>query len=158
MKPIRVLIADSDESLLACCREYLSQHGLEVATATSGLDCVAQLRTFVPDALVLEPELLWGGADGVLAVMEEDPTVPRVPVLVLFAWRVFAWQDRLPLDSLPTSFIGKQMAKPLALRLPVKEVTGLLDGTPPGVGIVKRGDLANHEANSILEPTPPSNR
>jgi DNA-binding response OmpR family regulator len=164
MKPIRVLIADPDESLLSWCREYLSRHGLEVATASSGLDCVAHLRSFAPDALVLEPELLWGGADGVLAMMEEDPSVPRVPVLILFAWQVYAWQDRPTLDSLPSSFIGKQMAKPLALRLLVKEVTELLDGTPPRAGIERRDGSANdeantnNEANSILETTPRGDR
>ena len=34
----RVLIADSDEYLLDNYREYLEQHGFEVATATTGLE------------------------------------------------------------------------------------------------------------------------
>lgn len=149
MKPIRVLIADSDESHLAWCRESLSGHGLEVATATCGLDCVAQLRSFVPDALVLESELLWGGADGVLAMMEQDSTVPQVSVLILFTLRVFAWQDRPTLVSMSTSFIVKQMAKPLALCLLEKKVTELLSGTPSQAGIENWSGAANYRTKPV---------
>jgi hypothetical protein len=35
--------------------------------------------------LVLEPELPWGQGEGVLALMEEEPDVPNVPVLILSA-------------------------------------------------------------------------
>ena len=41
---IRVLIADPDEYLLDSYRQYLAQHGFDVVTATTGLDCVERLR------------------------------------------------------------------------------------------------------------------
>ena len=41
------------------------------------------LRFFHPDAIVIEPELLWGGGDGVLAVMTGVPELCDTPVLVL---------------------------------------------------------------------------
>ena len=80
---IRVLIADSDEYLLNSYREYLEQHGFEVATATTGLECVERLRDYEPDLLVLEPSIPWGGGDGVLAMMQEESDIPVVPVIVL---------------------------------------------------------------------------
>ena len=52
-------------------------------TATDALDCVAKLRVFAPDVLVLDPALPWGQGEGVLAMMYEDPGVPLVPVMVL---------------------------------------------------------------------------
>jgi DNA-binding response OmpR family regulator len=82
MRPVRVLIADPDESLLALYREALACEGFEVATATDGLDCLAKLRSIALDVLVLDLELLWGGGDGVLARMHEAD-VPPTKVLVL---------------------------------------------------------------------------
>ena len=80
---IHVLIADSDEYLLDNYREYLEQHGFEVTTVTTGLECVERLRDCAPDVLVLEPSIPWGWGDGVLAMMHEDPDIPLVPVIVL---------------------------------------------------------------------------
>ncbi len=80
---LRVLIADSDEYLLTWYGDYLMEHGFSVASATSGLDCVKRLRAFEPDVLVLEPDIAWGGGDGVLALMHEHGDVPLVPVMVL---------------------------------------------------------------------------
>jgi carbon storage regulator CsrA len=81
--PIRVLIADADECLLESYRTCLEHQGFVVITATSGLECVARLRDSSPDVLVLDPALPWGGGDGVLALMAEEPDVPRVPVIAL---------------------------------------------------------------------------
>jgi DNA-binding response OmpR family regulator len=79
----KVLIADPDVTLLASYRAYLSRHGFQVATARDGLECVARLRAFRPDIVVLSPHLLWGAGEGVLAMMYEERDVPLVPVLAL---------------------------------------------------------------------------
>jgi carbon storage regulator len=79
----RVLIADPSEYLLNFYRDHLAQRGFHVETAVNGLDCVRKLQDFRPEALVLEPCMPWGGGDGVLAVMHEDPDVPVVPVMIL---------------------------------------------------------------------------
>jgi hypothetical protein len=70
-KCIRTLIADADESLQAVYRETLSQEGFAVTAAYSGLECVARLREYIPDVLVLEPCLPWGGGDGVIARLND---------------------------------------------------------------------------------------
>ena len=80
---IRLLIADPNEYLLDLYRDYLSQHGFKVETASNGLDCAKKLREFAPDLLVLEPMMPWGGGDGVLALMHKDPDTPDVPVMIL---------------------------------------------------------------------------
>ena len=79
----RILLADRDEALLAEYREYLLRDGFDVITAIDGLDCVAKLRRCRPEALVLDPGLLWGDGEGVLAMMHEEADVPLVPVMVL---------------------------------------------------------------------------
>ena len=107
-KPIRVLMADPDESLHSVYREPLSQDGFEVITALSGLECVARLRERTPDVLVLEPQLPWGGGDGVLAMMGEIPALATVPVLVLTSCR-----DPQVLEGVSRFPISDYQVKPL---------------------------------------------
>jgi DNA-binding response OmpR family regulator len=76
------LLAESDEDLLDAYRGYLSQRGFHVETARTGLECLAKLREFVPDLLVLDLALNWGGGDGVLQVMREDSQLLPHRVLV----------------------------------------------------------------------------
>ena len=82
---MRVLLADRDEVLLETYREFLLQEGFDVITARDALECVAKLRSFAPNVLVLEPELPWGRGEGVLAMMYEESDVPFVPVVLLSA-------------------------------------------------------------------------
>lgn len=86
-RTIRVLMADPDESLLALYREPLLREGFELVTAASGLECLARLRECETDVLVLEPLLPWGGGDGILALMGEDPDLAVIPVMVLTTCR-----------------------------------------------------------------------
>ncbi len=83
MKSLRVLIADRDAFLLAMYGEHLGRYGAEVATATTGLACLERLRDFAPDVLVLDPAILWGGGDGVLAAMHEEPQIRPASVLLI---------------------------------------------------------------------------
>jgi DNA-binding response OmpR family regulator len=80
-------MADPEESFHPMYREPLSREGFEVEWASSGLECVSRLRERAPDVLVLEPQLPWGGGDGVLAMMGEDPNLAIVPVMVLTSCR-----------------------------------------------------------------------
>jgi len=108
-RPIRVLMADPEESLQPLYREPLLQDGFELATASNGLECVARLRDRVPDVLVLEPQLPWGGGDGVLAMMAEEPDLAIVPVMVLTSCR-----NPYVLDRVARFPINAYHFKPLA--------------------------------------------
>ncbi len=81
--PIRVLLVDPNEYLLSRYEEYLAKAGYEVFTSQDALDCLKKLRKYSPDIMVLEPMLPWGGGDGILAMMNEEPDVPKTPVLLL---------------------------------------------------------------------------
>ena len=108
-RSIRVLMADPDESLQPVYRGPLLQEDLELVTAVNGLECVAQLCEQVPDILVLEPELPWGGGDGVLAIMGELPQLAAVPVMVLTSCR-----DPRLLEAVATFPVSDYQLKPLA--------------------------------------------
>lgn len=118
---IRVLIADPDESLLGEYREH-SRIGFEVVTASDGLACVEQLRQQTPDVLVLEPQLPWGGGDGVLSVMRDVLDLATIPVMILTSCR-----DPLVLDKIARFPISDFHPKPLSPAKLVKRLKALLE-------------------------------
>ena len=56
-----------------CIESLFCRRASNWSRQSSGLECVARLRERVPDVLVLEPQLPWGGGEGVLAIMGEVP-------------------------------------------------------------------------------------
>jgi len=107
--PKRVLMADPDTSLPVVYREPLLREGFELGTAVNGLECVARLRECVPDVLVLEPHIPWGGGDGILAIMGESPELAMIPVMILTSCR-----DRDVLNAVERFPINDYHVKPLA--------------------------------------------
>lgn len=82
MNHFKILVTTTDARLLRSLVTLL-EDDCEVVAAKNGLDCIGKLRAARPDLLVLVPPLLWGSEAGVLAVMQEDPDLRRVPVLFL---------------------------------------------------------------------------
>jgi DNA-binding response OmpR family regulator len=81
MKPI-LLIADGDIELRELFEMFLNEHGYDVEIASDGLDCLQKLRQRTPAALILDHNLQWGGADGVVACLREQNGVSEVPVVL----------------------------------------------------------------------------
>jgi CheY-like chemotaxis protein len=79
---MRVLIADRDEEFLEVAQRYLSDRGHKANIATNGLETVASLRRNLPDVVVLDQDLLWGGRDGVLALMQQIPGWSEIPLIL----------------------------------------------------------------------------
>jgi two-component system phosphate regulon response regulator PhoB len=80
---MRVLIADCDREFLDIAKRFMTQCGHEALVASNGLQCIACLRDSVPDIVVLDSELLWGGSDGVCDFMNEEPTLGAIPVILI---------------------------------------------------------------------------
>lgn len=79
-----LLIAEADEELRGLFDQIANQLGFDVETAADGLECWSKLRARVPDVLVVDVEIPWGGGDGVLARLREDgegATTPTVFVM-----------------------------------------------------------------------------
>jgi carbon storage regulator len=121
MMSVRILIADRDEFLSATYRERLVSHGAVVVTATTGLACIDRLRDFAPDVLVLDPAILWGGGDGVLAVMHEDSRIRPASVLLLTRG-----EDRSLLYRLSPFKLDDFQTKPLAPDRLVERIAALV--------------------------------
>src|SRR5438128_10427648 len=86
---MRILIADRDEAALEILQSFLWEHGYETEIAGDGLECVAILREFLPDVLVMDRDLLWGGSDGVIASMRKDPRLANMPVILMGNYNPF---------------------------------------------------------------------
>lgn len=80
----RIVVAEPDHELLEEYRRSLAAGGFQVLTASNGVECTARLRAEEPNLLVLNPALLWGGGEGVLALMQDERVLPSIPVLLLY--------------------------------------------------------------------------
>src|SRR5262245_43939264 len=116
MKPT-LLIAATDEDSADYYQRFFTDHGYEAETASDGLDCVSKLRCFLPDVLVLDLDLLWGGGDGVLAHIREDATLPRVPVILVAPETC----SDIPADMLDAPVVA-WLKKPVRLKALVEQV------------------------------------
>jgi carbon storage regulator len=114
---LRILIADPDAYLSRSYREYFDRSGAVVSTAPTALACLDRLRDFSPDVLILEATLLWGGADGVLARMQEEPGLR--PASVILTTQV---GDRGLLYRLSPYKVDDYQVKPLSPRDLLKRV------------------------------------
>ena len=79
---LRVVLASGDERVRVAALGRLTDMGWEVATAADGLACVAHLRQSTWNVVVLDADLLWGGADGVVADIL-DGSSPDLPIVFL---------------------------------------------------------------------------
>ena len=80
---MKVLVALSHTVWSEMIWLILADRGFRVETTADGCDCLAKLRTFEPDVLLLDLNLLWGGGDGVLARLREECGSAAAPVVLL---------------------------------------------------------------------------
>jgi len=99
-------VADKDEELVELLQTFLWDRGYEAEIAADGLECIITLRAFQPDVLVLAENLLWGGCDGILSVLDEDPKLSGIPV-VLIAGEVAAHEFNPAVHSRVTRLLLK---------------------------------------------------
>jgi CheY-like chemotaxis protein len=80
---MHVLVGSSSAFRQQCYRESVEVLGHRVSIATDGLECIRMIRTERPDLLILEAPLLWGGAEGVLELAQEESESSQLPVILV---------------------------------------------------------------------------
>jgi len=83
MSPVRILLAGLNNYRWRSYQKRFDAAGFSTRLTSSGIDCVAALREFRPNVLVLDPNIPWGGGDGVLAVRDEEPELRNNLVMIL---------------------------------------------------------------------------
>lgn len=76
----RILIADHDAYVRHGCQRFLTSRGLDVSVVANGPQCVDHLKEWVPNVLILDPEILWGGRISVLAWLKEEAPLCDIAV------------------------------------------------------------------------------
>jgi CheY-like chemotaxis protein len=79
----RILIADPDGALTEAYQESLADHGFLAVATADGVECARLLRQHRPDMLFLSASLPCAGCDGVLALLQEEPSLRPAFVVVL---------------------------------------------------------------------------
>jgi len=119
-----VLIADRDAELCDLYQQFLVPRGYDVEIAADGLDCLEKLRRLLPAVLVLDPQLHWGGGDGVLAWLREATFMPRIPVILTatagYTQDFEAFGAPTILDCLPKPFALSALLERVRLALAKK--------------------------------------
>jgi len=76
-----LLIAETDADLRDAYDRLCSARGFQVETSADGLECLIKLGDPVPDVLVVDLDILWGGGDGVLACLREGSAAAIAPAV-----------------------------------------------------------------------------
>jgi CheY-like chemotaxis protein len=82
-----VMIVDDDHDIRSILAEVLEDEGYRVAAAANGVEALGQLRSGDPLPGVILLDLMMPFMDGwaFRAVQRDDPSLARIPVLVLTA-------------------------------------------------------------------------
>ncbi len=80
---MKVLYAGIRVDLKRLLRAFLMEYGHELRVVSNGLGCISCLREEPIDILVLDWHLLWGGSDGVLALMREASPELQIPTFMV---------------------------------------------------------------------------
>jgi DNA-binding NtrC family response regulator len=78
-----LLIADNDVRRREELRRFFFNSGFLVASASNGLECLAEVVALEADVLVIALEIPWGGSDGVIAQMNDGLPVGRNPLILV---------------------------------------------------------------------------
>lgn len=130
LAPARILVAAPNRCTLKSYADVLRARGALVATAMTGLECIESLRAAVPQVLVLELNLLWGGEDGVLSMIADDPALRPNCVMIVAQSRNAGALYRLSgfkVDDYQTS--------PLSADDLANRISALLDYTRPETAV-----------------------
>lgn len=78
-----LLIAEHPSLSRDALESFLVRCGFHVETAGDGPECLSALRALEPDVLVVDSELPWGGAAGVVAFLNETRFEFEMPAILV---------------------------------------------------------------------------
>ena len=78
-----LLIADNDVRRREELRHFFFNSGFLVASASNGIECLAEVEALEADVLVIALEVPWGGGDGVIARLNDGLPIGRKPLILV---------------------------------------------------------------------------
>jgi CheY-like chemotaxis protein len=148
--PVRILFADAEPTLTAMYRRALAGYDFEVAVSHTGPECLAQLRAFHPDVLVVDPELAWGGEEGALARIRQEPDLVLPPVILLCA--AFRPEYRAAVEGFPLAGCYEKPLLPNQLAYRIQTLLGCASPSQPTGGRAEAPPARGPAAARQLRP------
>lgn len=113
IKP-KLLVVDDDPDILEAITTILATQPCDLRTARDGVECVDQVRTDVPDLIILD--LLMPKKDGFAVVRElrENPKYAKIPILILTSVREDASRRRYELETGLAMDVQDYVEKPIS--------------------------------------------
>jgi CheY-like chemotaxis protein len=110
----KLLVVDDDPDILDAITTILATQPCDVRTARDGVECVDQVRTEVPDLIILD--LLMPKKDGFAVVRElrENPKYAKIPILILTSVREDASRRRYELETGLAMDVQDYVEKPIS--------------------------------------------
>ena len=113
-----LLVANGDRASSGAYETYLSNAGYRVETVSDAVACLNRMRQSLPDLLLLDQQIPWGGGDGVLTSLRADSRLARVPVVLV--------ADVLPIQEL-SRLLVPPVIRCLEKRCPVETLRFYID-------------------------------
>lgn len=79
----KILIAEPDKRLAAKYHMALLTQGYQVNMVEDGVNCIQEVRSSGPDLLVINVDLPWGWAEGVLGLLSEESVLSNLNVILI---------------------------------------------------------------------------
>lgn len=117
----RILVIDDDEDICTTCRIVLEGGGYEVATASSGAEGLAAVKTFAPDLIILDI-MMEEPDSGITTARAIGSAIP----IILFSNIAGPLSEIFDTSTLPVRDVVNKPLVPQALL----EKVGRLLGTP----------------------------
>lgn len=119
----RILVVDDDEDVRRLAVMSLARvGGHDVRSVGSGAECIEELKTQLPDAVVLDVMMPVMDGPATLAAIRDSGVTYDLPVVFLTAGIVAADMDRL--RSLPVSGVLHKPFDPMTLPSELAELLG----------------------------------
>ncbi|MFZ3044153.1 MAG: response regulator [Minisyncoccia bacterium] len=80
---MKILVVEDEEVLAKVLQEKLQKSGYEVATAADGVEALARVKEFSPDAIILDLLLPKKNGFEVLETLKADQALKTIPVVVV---------------------------------------------------------------------------
>ena len=118
----RILVVEDDLLNRMFLADSLRLHGHDVIEVDDGAKVMDAVHDFSPDLVTMDLNIPHISGETLIRVLKRDATYARIPILAITAFAS-------PSDERRVRQLGADgfMAKPLALRTLLEEVSGLLD-------------------------------
>lgn len=81
----KILFVDDERDLVHCAKVFLENAGYEFEGAYDGMQAVEKVKAAPPDLIVLDVNMPRMNGWDVLLMLQDDPKVANIPVLMLTA-------------------------------------------------------------------------